>query len=50
MGSVKLQLRPGGGFMVTLPAAVVKVLQLKGKENLLVFVDVETREVIYKVE
>ena len=48
MGTVKIQARKAGGFMVTLPVAVAKVLQIEGNEELKVLVDLEEKEVIYK--
>jgi len=50
MGTVKVQPRKAGGFMVTLPAAVAKFIGIKNSEELRVFVDVENNEVIYKRE
>ena len=50
MGEVKVQARPAGGFMVTLPVAIAKILQINGGEKLKVFFDVEQKEIVYKVE
>ena len=50
MGSVKIQPRKAGGFMITLPKAIVRGLELNGNEKMKVFVDFEKREVIYKLE
>lgn len=48
MGTVKTQPRKAGGFMVTLPLAVAKMMQIEDSEELSVFFDAEKGEVTYK--
>jgi len=50
MGDVKIQPRKAGGFMVTLPIAIAKALQIKDGETLKVFMDIEQNEIIYRLE
>ena len=49
IGKVKIQPRKAGGFMITLPMAAAKILQIKGNEQLRVFLDFENRRVIYEL-
>ena len=49
MGTVKIQPRKAGGFMITLPMAVAKGLKIENSEILKVFVDFEEKEIIYKL-
>jgi len=48
MGVVKAQPRKAGGYMVTLPVAVAKMLQIQDNQRLVVFFDAEKEEVSYK--
>lgn len=48
MGRVKAQPRKAGGYMVTLPVAVAKMMKIKENEELVVFFDAEQGEVSYK--
>jgi len=36
--------------MITLPVAVAKFLRIEGSESLKVFIDIENREIVYKLE
>lgn len=49
-GTVKLQPRKAGGFMVTLPISVARGLGLNDAVQLDVFVDYEEKEVVYKLK
>jgi len=49
MKSVKVQPRRAGGFMVTLPAAIARMLGIEDSEELKVFVDIENKEIIYRL-
>jgi hypothetical protein len=50
MGTVKVQPRKAGGFMITLPSAVAKFLKIRNSETLKVLIDVEAKEIIYKLQ
>jgi len=50
IGKVKVQPRKAGSFMVTLPVTAAKMLQIKDNETMKVYLDVETRRVIYELE
>lgn len=50
MSTVKVQPRKAGGFMVTIPVAVTKLIGIKDSEILNVFVDIDKREIIYKLK
>lgn len=50
MKSVKVQPRRAGGYMVTLPAAIAQMLGIKDSEELKVYVDIDNKEIIYKLE
>jgi len=46
---VKVQLRKGGSFMVTVPKAIVRLLGIKGGETLKVLIDVDNRRIVYQL-
>ena len=48
-GTVKLQPRKAGGFMLTLPISVARGLGLKNSEQLEVFVDYEEKTILYRL-
>jgi hypothetical protein len=48
-GTVKLQPRKAGGFMLTLPISIARGLSLNDNVKLKVFVDYEEREIVYKL-
>lgn len=50
IGKVKIQPRTAGSFMVTIPNAVVKILQIKNGETMNVYVDMENKRVIYQLD
>lgn len=50
MGTVKVQPRKAGGYMITLPVAIAKGLKINDSEILNVFVDFEEKEIIYKIK
>jgi antitoxin component of MazEF toxin-antitoxin module len=49
IGTVKIQRRKGGSLLVTIPSAAVKILQIKGQEQMDVSIDVENASVIFKI-
>ena len=49
VGTVKIQKRKGGSLLVTIPSAAVKVLKIKGHEQMSVSIDVENSLVIFKI-
>ena len=50
VGKVKIQKRKGGSFLVTIPSAAVKILQIKDNEFMTVSVDVDDSSVTFKLE
>jgi antitoxin component of MazEF toxin-antitoxin module len=50
VGRVKIQRRKGGSFLVTIPSAAVKILQIKDNEYMTVFIDVDESTVTFKLE
>lgn len=50
IGTVKVQPRKAGGYMITVPISIIRGLKLKGNEELKVYVDFEEKEIIYKTE
>lgn len=50
VGKVRIQKRKGGSFLVTIPSAAVKILQIKDNEYMTVSVDVDKSTVTFKLE
>lgn len=50
ISSVKIQPRKAGGFMVTIPVAVAKILGIENSEILRVFIDIKEKEIVYKLK
>ena len=46
---VKVQPRKSGAHMVTIPADVIKMLEMKGNERVKVLVEKEKRRIIYQL-
>lgn len=46
---VKVQKRKGGSYLVTIPSVAVKALGIKDKQRAKVYIDEETRRVIFEI-
>ena len=49
IGKVTVQPRKAGGYMITIPIAVVRGLGIKDNETMAVYVDFNTKEITYKL-
>jgi hypothetical protein len=49
IGTVKVQPRKTGGYMVTIPVAAIRGLGIKDNEDMTVYVDFDNKEITYKL-
>jgi len=49
IGTIKVQPRKTGGYMVTIPVAAVRGLGIKDNEDMIVYVDFDNKEITYKL-